>query len=95
MDDGKEYLRLLMSFEKSLPHERVSRLVDQTLALKIISLSEGTIGEIATLLQRAALHAIERRVEQITGTILDGCGYISPSERRRTGCRSVPPEIRS
>jgi Bacterial TniB protein len=86
---GKEYLRLLMSFEKALPLKHASTLVDQTLALKILGLSEGTIGEIATLLQRAALHAIERRVEQITGTILDGCGYVSPSERRRMGAFAV------
>src|ERR1700693_2806873 len=79
---GDEYLRLLASFESLLPLERPSMLIEPALALKILSLSEGTIGEIATLIQRAALYAIEHNIEQITSVGLDGCGYIPPSRRR-------------
>jgi hypothetical protein len=61
-----------------------------TLARKILSLSEGTIGEISALLSCAALEAIEHCTEQITSTLLDGCGYISPRERRRS---LAPPAI--
>jgi hypothetical protein len=79
---GDEYLRLLASFESLLPLERPSMLIEPALALKILSLSEGTIGEIATLIQRAALYAIEHNIEQITSVGLEGCGYIPPSRRR-------------
>jgi hypothetical protein len=79
---GDEYLRLLASFESLLPLERPSMLIEPALALKILSLSEGTIGEIAALIQRAALYAIEHNIEQITSVGLDGCGYIPPSRRR-------------
>ena len=80
---GEDYLRLLASFEVALPLEQRSGLVEPALALKILSLSEGTIGEISALLCRAALEAIERGTEQITGASLERCGYVAPSERRR------------
>jgi hypothetical protein len=67
----------------SLPLERPSRLAEVTLARKILSLSEGTIGEISALFSYAALDAIERGTEQITSNSLDECGYVSTRERRR------------
>jgi hypothetical protein len=78
-----EYLRLLASFEVALPLERPSRLAEVKLARKILDLSEGTIGEISALLTCAALAAIERGTERITSSVLDGCGYVVPRERRR------------
>jgi hypothetical protein len=80
---GEDYLRLLASFEVALPLEQRSGLVEPALALKILSLSEGTIGEISALLCRAALEAIERGTEQITVASLEHCEYVAPSERRR------------
>jgi Bacterial TniB protein len=80
---GEDYLRLLASFEVALPLEHRSGLVEPALALKILSLSEGTIGEISALLCRAAIDAIESETEQITSASLDRCGYVAPSERRR------------
>jgi hypothetical protein len=78
-----EYLRLLASFEIALPLERPSRLAEVPLARKILSLSDGTIGEISALLSCAALDAIERSTEQITSDSLDRCEYVPPRERRR------------
>jgi type II secretory pathway predicted ATPase ExeA len=80
MDD--DYLRLLASFESALPFERPSMLIEPALALKILTLSEGTIGEMAGLIRRAAIHTIERDGDRITGSVLDACGYIAPSQRR-------------
>jgi hypothetical protein len=74
----------LASFEVARPLEHRSGLVEPALGLKILSLSEVTIGEISALLCRAALDAIERGTEQITSASLDRCGYVAPSERRRT-----------
>jgi hypothetical protein len=45
--------------------------------------SGAPIGEISALLG-AALEAIERRTKQITSSLLDGCGYVCPRERRRS-----------
>lgn len=78
----EDYLRLLASFEVALPLLRPSELTQPTLAQKILSLSEGTIGEISALLTRAASDAIGRGSEQITSASLDACGYASPRERR-------------
>jgi hypothetical protein len=36
------------------------------------------------LLSCAALGAFERGIERITSSLLDGCGYVSPRERRRS-----------
>ncbi len=80
---GDEYLRLLATFEKTLPLQKASNLTAERIALKVLSMTEGTIGEISTLLRRAALHAIESRKEQITISVLDRVGYTSPSGRNR------------
>ena len=81
MDD--EYLRLLASFERMLPLEKVSTLTEDAPAAKILALSEGTIGEISSLITAAASFAIRSASEQITARELDGCGYIPPSARKR------------
>lgn len=80
---GTEFLRLLASFEKVLALEKVSNLAETAMAIKILSMSEGTIGELSTLLTRAAIHAIRTGTEHITPKVLDGCGYSGPSVRRK------------
>jgi hypothetical protein len=80
---NEDYLRLLASFEPALRLQRPSNLIDPVLATKILTLSGGTIGEISTLLTRAASRAIDDGSECITNATLDACGYVAPSERRR------------
>jgi hypothetical protein len=80
---SEDYLRLLASFEIALPLEHRSGFLEPAMAIKILSLSEGTIGEISALLCRAAIDAIERGTEQITIASLERCGYVVPSQRRR------------
>lgn len=80
---GDEFLRLLVSFEKVLALEKVSNLAEIAMAIKILSMSEGTIGELSTLLTRAAIYAIKTGTEQITPEVLDSCGYSGPSVRRK------------
>lgn len=79
---GTEYLKLLASFERMLPLKQVSALTEKTLALKILSMSEGVIGEISALLVRAAVRAVERRRERIDAKLLEGLGWTAPSERK-------------
>jgi GTPase SAR1 family protein len=79
---GEDYLKLLTSFECMLPLWNPSNLADSTMALKLLAMSEGIIGELSTILTRTAVKAIETGIEQITVALLDSIGWIQPSERR-------------
>jgi len=81
-EQGQEYLRLLSSFERMLPLKQPAHLTGEDLAFKLLGMSEGTIGELSALLTRAAISAIEKRTETITPKLLDGIGWIRPSERK-------------
>lgn len=78
-----EYLRLLATFERAIPLRQPSNLIDGALADKIYSMSEGCIGEIASLLVDAAVKAIETKQEHIDKKILDRIGWVAPSDRRK------------
>lgn len=79
----EEYLRLLASFERMLPLRNPSNLIETTLATKILSMSEGLIGEIASILRRAAIHGIESKSELIDAKGLNAIDWTGPSDRRR------------
>lgn len=83
----EEFLRLLMSFERLIPLKKSSNLVSTKMAEAILNLSNGTIGEISTLLNKAAIYAINTKQEKITLEALDQCGYISPYERKQAASR--------
>ena len=76
------FLRLLMSFERMLPLKEASNLHEMTLAIRLMSLSEGYIGELSQLLSAAAVHAIQSGREKIDGKILDEIRWTSPSQRK-------------
>lgn len=78
-----EFLRLLMSFERMLPLAKPSSLASEALALKLLSMSDGIIGELATLLTRAAIRSVEIGSEHITAKSLDSLGWVAPPDRRR------------
>jgi hypothetical protein len=80
---GPELVRLLASFESILPLRHPSNLASAELAGRILDRSGGTIGEISTLLNTAAVHAIKSGEEQITTSIIDACDYVSPSHRKQ------------
>lgn len=82
-DDDDEYLRLLATFERAIPLRQPSNLVDDSLADKIYSMSEGYIGEISRLLEIAAVDAVETGSERIDKKRLDRIGWVAPSERRK------------
>lgn len=79
---GNEYLKLLASFERMMPLRKRSNLVENNLALKVLSMSEGTIGEIAAVLGKAAVKAIETGSESISSKLLDSLDWTRPSERK-------------
>jgi hypothetical protein len=81
-DMGAEYLKLLASFERMLPLKKPSNLVETGLAIKLLSMSEGLIGELSALLVKAAVKAIKSGDEQITIGLLNSLKWIPPSKRR-------------
>jgi hypothetical protein len=78
-----ELARLLASFERVLPLRHPSLLASPALAARIVDLCGGTIGEMSTLLNLAAIHSIKNGEERITLESLDACGYVAPSMRKQ------------
>lgn len=78
-----EYMRLLASFEYLMPLKNPSFLTEDDIALKILGMSEGTIGEISTIIKLASIDAINNGTEQITKKTLSRIKYLSPSDRKK------------
>jgi len=76
-----QFRQLLKSFEMVLPLKKESQLHGKFLASKIHAMSEGTIGELSTLLNQAAKYALNHGEERIDERALNACGYIPPSDR--------------
>lgn len=79
LDD--DYLALLTSFEATLPLRRPSDLASEQLAPLLLVMSGGVIGELSTLLRRAARAAIVGKQERITRKVLLGLRWIPPDQR--------------
>jgi hypothetical protein len=79
---GNEYLKLLASFERMLPLKKPSNLIEKGLSIKLLSMSEGVIGEISAVLSKAAVKAIETGGEHIGPKVLDSIDWTRPSERK-------------
>jgi hypothetical protein len=69
--------RLLASLEQLLPLENPSELFEQDLANHIYYKTNGTIGEICTLVRDSAIVAISSGEEKITREIIDGLSFES------------------
>jgi hypothetical protein len=80
---GEEYRRLLASFERALPLRKPSGLKETDIAIKLHSMSEGLIGELSTILKKAATQAIKKKTEQIDSKVLKLIDWIQPSARKR------------
>jgi hypothetical protein len=82
-ENDSEFSKLLKSIIMVLPLQKPSSLLDIEVRSMILARSEGTIGEIMTLLTRAACEAIVSGKEVIDQEILEKTRYNSPSERRK------------
>jgi hypothetical protein len=80
---GEEYRQLLSTLEAVMPLRRPSHLARPALADKIMSAAEGILGEVVSIVTRAAVRAITSGTEAITPKLIDETGFISPSRRRR------------
>ena len=81
-EPGEESARLLASFETILPLREPSHLSAAPLYELILRRSEGTIGEIATLLARATAAALLHGDEHIDCAVIERADYHPPSVRR-------------
>lgn len=81
--DDDEYRRLLSTLEAVLPLRKPSHLADSALAGRILSASEGVLGEMIAVIIRAAVRAVETGAEAISTRMIEDTGFIRPSERRR------------
>jgi type II secretory pathway predicted ATPase ExeA len=79
---NEDYLRLLASFAQMLPLKQASDLTAPDLAELVLTMSEGTIGEIAALLSTAAVAAIRTGRECIDTTLLRQLDWVVPSARK-------------
>lgn len=82
-NDGVELGRLLASFEATLPLREPSNLSSPALRSLILQRTEGTIGEMSTLLSAATRKALATEQEHIDADTILGADYLGPSERRR------------
>jgi DNA polymerase III delta prime subunit len=80
---GKEYEQLLRTLEAVLPLRKPSHLSEAPLAGKILSVSEGILGEVISIVTRAAALAVSSGTEMISAKTIDKIGFITPSHRRR------------
>lgn len=78
---GREYRQLLASFERMLPLKQPSRLHQEPLATRLLAMSEGTIGELSTLLKAAAIGAVRSGIERIDAEVLAAVEWEPPSLR--------------
>jgi hypothetical protein len=81
--DDDEYRRLLSTLEAVLPLRKPSHLTEPAMAARILSASEGVLGEIIAIVIRAAVLAVDTGKETISARMMESAGFIRPSERRR------------
>ena len=80
---GSEFTSLLNTLEAVVPLRKPSGLAEPKTAQKLLSSSEGILGEIVTLVTRAAVAAIEAGEERIRPEAFEKLEFIVPSRRHR------------
>jgi len=82
-EPGEQACSLLASFAASFPLRRRSTIATPEMAQYLLTRSEGTIGELTSLLTVAAVAAIDSGEEAINQRTLLLAAYTGPTERRR------------
>lgn len=78
----REYVRLLASIEQYLPLRKPSNLATKEIAVEVLDLSDGYIGEVIELINQAAVLAIKSGSERVTLREIKECGFVKPSLRK-------------
>lgn len=82
-DYSNDYLRLLSTFEYTLALKEPSRLTEKTMAMELLRMSEGSIGEVATIISEAAVFALRQDQEHISLDTLKKINWTLPSRRSK------------
>lgn len=77
-----EFARLINTLEAVMPLKKPSNLSEPLTAQKLLTASEGILGEIITIVTKAAVSAIQAGEEHIRADALDRIGFVPPRERR-------------
>lgn len=85
---NKEFYRFLMSYEKVVPLKQPSNFHEGALSNQLHSMSEGYVGELITVINKAAIEAIRDKSEQITIKTLNKLNWIKPSGKKAEASRS-------
>jgi len=73
----KDYVALLATILATLPLKKESDILNSKTAQEILNISEGYIGDIVSLLKKAAIYALQNSKEKITINEIKECGYMS------------------
>jgi hypothetical protein len=85
---GAEFWRVLRTLEAVLPLKEPSGLYEPRAAQKLLVATEGILGEIVTIVSKAAIDAIEAHQEHINPERFDSLGFAPPSRRRHVDLNS-------
>lgn len=77
------FAKLILSFERALPFPEPSNLYKGEAFKLLYNYSEGFIGELHRILEKAAVYAIRNNKELIDINTLKSINFTPPSERRR------------
>lgn len=80
--DGEPLRTLLATLEASMPLKRPSQLAEPRIVRHLLAQSEGILGEIVTIVSRAAERAVVTGRERIDERVLDDVPFVPPSKRR-------------
>lgn len=79
---NQDFYRFLKSYEKTIPLKKPSNLHDGAMSNQLHNMSEGFVGELTTVINKAAVQAIRDGSEQITAGTLKKLNWIKPSGRK-------------
>lgn len=81
-EKGEAFRKLLAGFELVTPLKFPSNLSSRRMSEEIMTLTDGLIGEVASLIEKAATEAVKTKVEVINSEVLRSCGYRPVSARK-------------
>jgi len=81
--NGKDFRRLLASFERMLPLKKPSKLSQIEISNLLMSMSEGLIGELDEVLTLAAIEAVNSEKEFIDIKLLANIDWLPPTLRKK------------
>ena len=83
-----DFFKFLMSIERVLPLKKQSNLHETKIANKLHTMCEGFVGELTTIINKAAIQAIRDKSEKISIKTLNKLKWVAPSGRKAQSNKS-------